>query len=141
MDIQQLVQIYLSNEETYESGDIIIEEGTKGNWIYIVLEGQVKVTKRTEAGILTIDTLKKGAIFGEMAMFGKSQEGRSASVIAADGPVRLGMLDFQLLIRDYESLSPQLRSLIDALVKRLKESNVKVAAFVVAANQKTRGAG
>ena len=141
MDIQQLVQIYQSNEETYESEDIIIEEGTKGNWIYIVLEGQVKVTKRTEAGILTLDTLKKGAIFGEMALFGKSQDERSASVIAADGPVRLGVLDFQLLLRDYESLSPQLRTLIDALVKRLKESNEKVAAFVVAANQKSRGAG
>ena len=141
MDIQQLMQIYLSDEETYESGDIIIEEGSTGNWIYIIMEGQAKVTKRTDAGIVTIDTLKKGAIFGEMALFGKLQDKRSASVIAADGPIRLGVLDFQLLLRDYEALSPQLKSLINALIRRLKESNDRVAAIVVEANQKNRQTG
>jgi len=139
MDNQPFMQIYLSGEETYESGDIIIEEGSQGSWVYIVLEGQVKVTKRTEAGIVTLDTLKQGAIFGEMALFGKLLDGRSASVIAADGPVKLGVLDFELLRRDYESLSPPLRLLINTLIVRLKESNERVAAFVVAANLKNRG--
>jgi len=138
MDINQLVQFYLSNEETYESGEIIIEEGAKDNWVYIILEGQAKVTKRTDAGIVTIDKLKKGAIFGEMALLGKIQAGRSASVIAADGAIRLGILDLQQLLRDYASLSPALRSLITALIITLEESNEKVAAFVVPANQKDR---
>ena len=136
MDINQLMQIYLSSEETYESGEVIVEEGTRGEWVYIILEGQVKVTKRTNAGIVTIDTLKKNAIFGEMALFGKAQAERSASVIAADGAVTVGILDFQLLLKDYESLSPALKSLITALIRRLKGANERVAAFVVAANQK-----
>ena len=139
MEIHQLFQNYLSSEETYESGEIIVEEGTRGDWVYIILEGQVKVTKRTEAGIVTIDTLKKDAIFGEMALFGKAQSERSASIIAADGSVRVGVLDFQQLRKDYESLSPALRSLITALIMRLKAVNETVAAFVVAANQKGRG--
>ncbi|MFH1630132.1 MAG: cyclic nucleotide-binding domain-containing protein [Pseudomonadota bacterium] len=139
MDINQLVHLYLSNEETYESGEIIIEEGTKSDWVYIILEGRVKVTKRTESGVVTIDILKKGAVFGEMALFEKAQAPRSASVIAADGAVKVGVLDFQLLLKDYESLSPQLRSLLKALVMRLRESTEKVAAFVVAAHQKSRG--
>lgn len=138
MDINQLVQIYLSNEETYESGEIIIEEGTKGNWVHIILEGQAKVTTQTDAGIVTIDKLKKGAIFGEMALLGKVQAGRSAYVIAADGAIRVGVLDFRQLLRDYESLSPPLRSLITALIMRLEESNEKAATLVVAANQKGR---
>ncbi len=138
MDINQLVQIYLSNEETYESGEIIIEEGAKDNWVYIILEGQAKVTKRTDAGIVTIDKLKKGAIFGEMALLGKVQAGRSAYVIAADGAIRVGVLDFQQLLRDYASLSPDMRSLTTALFMKLEESNKRVAALVVAANQKDR---
>jgi len=139
MEIHQILQIYLSSEETYESGEIIIEEGTSGDWIYIILEGQVKVTKRTAAGIVTLDTLKKDAIFGEMGLFGKVRAERTASVIAADGSVRVGVLDFEQLLRDYESLSPALRSLITALTMRLKAANETVAAFVVAANQKGRG--
>ncbi len=137
MDINQLVQLYLSNEETYESGEIIIEEGTTDNWVYIILEGHAKVTKHTDAGIVTIDKLQKGAIFGEMALLGKVQAGRSASVIAADGAIRVGVLDFRQLLRDYESLSPPLRSLITALIMRLEESNEKAATLVVAANQKS----
>jgi CRP-like cAMP-binding protein len=141
VDIHQLMQVYLSGEETYESGEIIIEEGSIIKWVYVVLEGQLKVKKRTEAGTVTIDTLKKGAVLGEMALLGKFQNGRSASVIAADGPVKLGVLDFHLLLKDYESLSPRLKLLIDTLVMRLKESNQRIASFVVAANLKNRGAG
>ena len=136
MDINQVVQSYLSNEESYKSGEIIIEEGSKGNWVYIILEGQAKVTKRTDAGIVTIAKLKKGAIIGEMALLGKVKAGRSAYVIAADGAIRVCLLDFQQLLRDYASLSPALRSLITALIMRLDESNEKVAAFVVAAHRK-----
>lgn len=139
MEIHQILQNYLSSEETYESGEIIIEEGTSGDWVYIILEGQVKVTKRTAAGIVTLDTLKKDAVFGEMGLFGKARAERSASVVAADGSVRVGVLDFEQLLKDYESLSPALRSLITALIMRLKAANETVAAFVVAANQKGRG--
>ena len=139
MEIDQLMQIYLSNEETYESGETIIEEGTQGDWVYIILEGQVKVTKRTEAGIVTIDTLKKDAIFGEMALFGKAQAERSASVTATGGAVKVGVLDFQQLLKDYESILPALKSLITSLIRRLKETNDKVASLVVAANQKGHG--
>ena len=75
MNIEPLMSAYLADHETYQSGDVIIEEGSKGDWVYIVLEGQVKVTKRTSVGMLTIDVLKKGSIFGEMALFGKCTSG------------------------------------------------------------------
>jgi len=136
MDINQLVQIYLSNEETYESGEMIFEEGAKHNWVYILLEGQAKVTKRTDAGIVTIDRLKKGAIFGEMALLGKMQTGRGAYGIAADGTIRVGVLDLQQLLRDYESLSSALRSLITALITKVEESSRRVAALIVQANRR-----
>ena len=100
MEIETLIIAYLVDEETYEPGEIVIEEGTQGDWVYIVLEGRVKVTKRTSVGMLTIDILRQGAIFGEMALFGKALEARSASVIAADGPARVGVLDTRQLIDD-----------------------------------------
>ncbi len=135
MNIEPLMSAYLADHETYKSGDVIIEEGSKGDWVYVVLEGQVKVTKRTSVGLLTIDVLKKGAIFGEMALFGKAMQTRSASVIAADGNARVGVLDTRQLMDEYESLSLELRSVIKALITGLKESNGKAAALVVAANK------
>ena len=138
MEIDTLISAYLANEETYKSGEIIIEEGSKGDWVYVVLEGQVKVTKRTSAGMLTINILRRGAIFGEMALFGKALETRSTSVIAADDSVRVGVLNTHQLIDDYESLSQRIRLLFKTLVMRLKESNEKAATLVVAASEKKR---
>lgn len=138
MALDPLITTYLADEESYESGDIIVEEGTRGDWIYVVLEGQVKVTKRTALGMLTIDILKKGAVFGELALFGVAGQTRSASVIAADGSVRVGVLDSQHLIEEYESLSGELRSVIKAVVMELKKANEKAAALVLAANQKKK---
>ena len=136
MNTESLLSAYLADQETYKSGDVIIEEGSKGDWVYIVLEGQVKVTKKTSVGLLTIDVLKKGDIFGEMALFGKALQARSASVIAADGNARVGVLDTRQLMEEYESLSLELRSVIKALITGLKESNGKAAALVVDANKK-----
>ena len=137
MDINQVVQVYLSNEETYESGETIIEEGARDNWVYIILEGQARVTKQTDAGILTVDKLKKGAIFGEMALLGTLHAPRSTNVIADGGAIRVGVLDFDRLHRDYESLSPAMRSLIAVLIMRIEESNRSLATLV-AANQEDR---
>ena len=138
MEIETLIAAYLAGEETYMSGEIIFEEGNKGDWVYVVLEGEVKVTKRTSVGILTMDILRRGAIFGETALFGNALEARSASVIAANGPARVGLLETRQVINDYESLSPRIRLLFKALTMRLKESNEKAAALVVAASEKRR---
>ena len=135
MSVEPLMSAYLASHEDYTAGDIIIEEGSKGDWVYVVLEGQVKVTKRTSVGMLTIDILKKGSIFGEMALFGNVLQARSASVIAADGDAQVGVLDTRQLIEDYESIAFELRLLIKSLIMGLKESNEKAAALVVAANK------
>ncbi len=136
MEIAPMINAYVTAEEAYQAGDIIIEEGARGDWAFIVLEGQVKVTKRTALGMLKLDVLKKGAVFGEMAVFGTTIEGRSASVVAADNEARVGALDTQRLIEEYQSMSPELRSVIRALVMELRQLNEKAAALVVAANEK-----
>jgi CRP-like cAMP-binding protein len=127
--INALVQTYVANEKSYPGGSVIIEEGSTGNWIYIVLEGQVKIKKRTPKGTVTMDTLKVGDVFGEMVLL-KQQEGRTASVVA-DGQVRIGTLDTDRIIFDFESLSPQLKSLIRALILRLEETTQKAVALAV----------
>jgi CRP/FNR family cyclic AMP-dependent transcriptional regulator len=112
---------YMAKEEDYPNRAVIIEEGSTGYWIYVILEGKVRITQKTPQGAVTIDTLKEGDIFGEMAFFDRGESSRTASVIA-DGPVRLGLLDSDQLDKDYEALSPQLKELITTLIVRLKET-------------------
>lgn len=131
MAIDQLVYGYVASEETYQDKAVIIEEGSKGDWVYVILEGRAMVSKRTRKGTVTLDILKEGDIFGEMILLETGQGLRSASVVAADGPVRLGVLDSERLVKDYGALSPQLRALMRSLIQRLKEATDKVCNVVV----------
>lgn len=132
MAIDQLVYAYVANEEAYPDKTVVIEEGSKGEWVYIVLEGQLKVKKRTPNGTVNIYTLKEGDIFGEMLLLEPGKGIRTASIIA-EGAVRLGVLDTSQLLRDYDMISPQLKGLIKSLILRLEETTQKVCSMAVEA--------
>ena len=59
----------LLEEEEYQDGDVILREGTSTDWIYIVLQGQVRIQKHTPKGTVAIATIDEGQIVGEMAFF------------------------------------------------------------------------
>jgi CRP-like cAMP-binding protein len=107
-------------EQEYPDKKILLEENSVGDWVYVILEGEVKIKKRTKKGMITLATLGKGAIFGEMPLFLKRNRKRTATA-QAHGRVRVGLLDTTRLDKEIESLSPQLRSLIKTLTKRCRE--------------------
>ena len=125
MAVDAVLYGYVANEEAYEDKAVILEEGSKGDWIYVVLEGQVKVTKQTPKGTITIRTLKQGEVFGEMGLFEFREGVRSASIVA-DGHVKLGILDSNRLHKDYESISPLMKGLIRSLIVQLGELTSKL---------------
>ena len=126
MAIDSIIYAYIVKEEVIPPNFTIIEEGAKGDWFFVVLEGKVKVMKSTPKGLLTIDTLGEGAIIGEIPFLLKTNQLRTASVIS-EGEVKLGILDKERLEKEYESLSPQLKSLFKTLVLRLKETTKKAS--------------
>lgn len=134
MKDNQLLWAYVAREENYPEHAIIIKEGSWGDWAYVILEGRAKVTKKTSEGTLTLGTLEEGAVFGEVGFFEVNGGTRSASVIASDGPVRVGVLDSNLLRKDYEALSLELRELLKALVIRLKKSSDRLSSMAQASS-------
>jgi CRP/FNR family cyclic AMP-dependent transcriptional regulator len=130
----QLLWAYVAKEEDYPEDATIIKEGSWGDWAYVLLEGRAKVTKKTSDGTLTLGMLEEGAVFGEVGFFEVNGGTRSASVIASDGPVRVGVLDSHLLRKDYEALSLELRELLKALVIRLKKSSDRLSSIEQTSN-------
>jgi CRP-like cAMP-binding protein len=122
---------YIVEETAYSDGDVIIEEGSKGSWIYVILEGSAKVKKRTPKGMITIDILREGEVFGEMVFLEGGKSPRSASIIAAEGEVKIGLLDTQKLIDDYEAVPSELRTLIGSLMLKLRNTTSKVCSIIV----------
>lgn len=130
MTNNQLLWTYVVREENYPEGAVIIKEGSWGDWAYVLLKGRAKVTKKASQRTLTLGTLEEGAVFGEVGFFQINGGTRSASVIASNGPARVGILDSDLLRKDYEALSQELRELLKALVIRLKRSSDRLSSLV-----------
>jgi CRP-like cAMP-binding protein len=74
----------------YSHGEIIFKEGEKGDVMYVIQSGKVKISKNASSGDITMATLQRGEIFGEMALFDKLP--RSASAVA-EGDTRVLSID------------------------------------------------
>ena len=111
--------LYIRDEETYSDGEVIFQQGTFGDWVYVIIEGEVKVVKKSPKGDVTVATLREGDFIGELEFLDMGKEPRSANVIAV-GDVKLGVLDRDRLRREYESLSADFRMIIRTLVQRTR---------------------
>ncbi|MFU8806613.1 MAG: cyclic nucleotide-binding domain-containing protein [Bradymonadaceae bacterium] len=115
-------------------GDSIFREGEKGDALYIILEGEVRISKDIHGvGEEALAFLPAGSYFGEMALLDSTSE-RSAHAIAGD-ECSLAKIDrsqfVELLQSDKDLASEILWSFVNTLSRRLRESNEKIAFFAM----------
>ncbi|NTV32666.1 MAG: cyclic nucleotide-binding domain-containing protein [Deltaproteobacteria bacterium] len=135
MPVHHTIHAYVASEEFYPNGSVIIEEGTVGDWVYVILEGSAKVRKKTSKGLVTVDTLKEGDVFGEMGFLEGGKRLRSASVVAS-GDVWVGILDGEKLTADFEMSPSNLKALIRSLVLKLREITTNVCSLASVPDEK-----
>jgi CRP-like cAMP-binding protein len=128
---------YIVSEESYPDGTVIIKENSYGKWMYILLEGRAKIKKKTLKGEVLIDHLDEGSVFGKVSLFDNTDTQRYASLVS-DGPVTLGVLDTQKLERDWNALTPQMRSLISSLIKKRQDAIGTLVSMSVDLNTKIK---
>jgi CRP-like cAMP-binding protein len=111
---------YVVDEESFYDGDEIVQEGNHGNWIWVVLEGIVEISRQTPKGALSILRIGDGAFLGSVASLIQADNVRSATARAV-GNVQLGMLDSQLMTSELAGMSQDYREFVRALDMRLKQ--------------------
>jgi CRP-like cAMP-binding protein len=112
---------YVVDEEGFYDGDEIVQEGNHGNWIWVILEGVVEISKETPKGTLKVLRIGDGAFLGSITALLKGDNVRSATVTAV-GNVQLGMLDTQLMTSEMANLSPDYKEFVRSLDERLKQT-------------------
>ena len=85
LDDDELNQIAeVCKPENFNSGEYIFREGESGNRLYLVVEGEVRISRNVPgSGEEALAVLKPGALFGEMAVFDRSE--RSTDAISNGG--------------------------------------------------------
>jgi CRP-like cAMP-binding protein len=105
------------------SGTFLVDEGTKGNFFFVIADGSVGVTK----GNKKLSTLGKGHCFGEMCYIRQGALTRTATIVA-DTPVTLFKIKADSLHKASENCQLRFnRSFMNILVDRLAQATSELA--------------
>lgn len=109
---------YISEEEEFDDGKLIVKEGKYGKWIWVVLEGTADVRRETPNGPMIISRLGEGSFIGTFSALLFGNYTRKSTVVAR-GKVYLGLLDTERLSREFNALSPAFKEVLLSLDNRL----------------------
>jgi type IV pilus assembly protein PilZ len=106
---------HVASEETYKDGQIIFQEGTYGDWVYVIKSGSVEISKTVRGEKVIIAVLEPGQVFGELGYLGAIKRTARARAI---GETSLGVIDRSFLDKEFNRLSEDFRTIVVAAVKR-----------------------
>jgi CRP-like cAMP-binding protein len=122
----------ICNEQQFKFGKTIFKEDEPGNRLYIIAEGEVRISRNVPgSGEEALAVLKSGACFGEMAVLDRST--RSTDAIANTDCVLLTITrsDFDMLLDfDRELGYKVLWSVVRLLCDRLRMTNDSLRSFL-----------
>lgn len=101
------------DEVAFAAGEVLMEEGAVEDWLFVIVEGEVEVT-RSDRRV----TLGAGSVVGELAVL--DPQPRSATVTAAS-PVLAFRLRREAFREAVESRPEVAMGVITELVRRLRE--------------------
>jgi CRP/FNR family cyclic AMP-dependent transcriptional regulator len=135
-DLEEIASLLI--ERRFPKNSTVVEEGLPGDYMYVIREGRVKVTKASDDGREKImNFLEAGSFFGDMSLL--ANDVRSASVKTLE-PARLLALSrraFISLLRQSPDLS---LAVIEELTNRLRDTNEQASSLSFqGVKERTRG--
>lgn len=133
LDDAELAEVAeVCREERYLSGEYIFKEGEHGNRLFLIVDGDVRISRDVPgSGEEALAILKPGALFGEMAVFDRSE--RSTHAISNGGTTLLTITrpDFEMLLDFNRELAYKvLWAVTRMLSTRLRQTNDSLRSFL-----------
>ena len=122
----------ICREERFASGQYVFREGEPGNRLYLITDGEVRISRDVPgSGEEALAVLKRGAMFGEMSVFDRTE--RSTHAIANGGATALTISrpDFEMLLDfDRDLALKVLWAVVHMLSRRLRQTNDSLRSFL-----------
>jgi CRP/FNR family cyclic AMP-dependent transcriptional regulator len=119
-------------EKQLQPGEVLFHEGDRGEIMYLIREGKIKITKGKGDEEKTLAVLKEGDFFGEMAIIDGSP--RSAGAVAVT-PVSLLVIDkesFKAKLRE----NPLIEYVLETLSRRLRNADEQIRLLTIKSEER-----
>jgi signal transduction histidine kinase len=104
---------------TLQAGELLIEEGSAGDSMYIIIDGEFEISKRSAQQDIKLDVREPGAVIGEMSLLDHTP--RSASARALQDS-RLLMIDQATFDQLLSSSSTAAVAMLHTVTTRLRQN-------------------
>jgi CRP-like cAMP-binding protein len=126
-------QIYDKHVREFPAGNVIFREGDRGNEMFVVISGDVEISKATSStSSKTLIVLSKGDIFGEMAIIEKKSRSATATAVT---DTRLLVLNEALFDSTLGRNPDFARKMIRILSERLRRTNAALQESIITNKQ------
>ena len=117
----------VASYETFQDGEVIFQEGTHGDWIYVIEEGSVEISKKIKGKRMVVEVLPKGEIFGELAFIARMPRTATATAV---GETTVGIIDRDYFDQEFNKLPADFRKIFNTVAMRLKKATDAIIASV-----------
>lgn len=129
-ELERIAEI--CKEQQFKSAKTLFNEGDPGNRLYIIAEGEVRISRNVPgSGEEALSVLKPGACFGEMAVFDHSERSTDAIANTDCTLITITRSDFEMLLDfDRDLAFKVLWSVVRLLSERLRVTNDNLRSFL-----------
>ena len=111
-----------------ERGDVLFREGDRGDTLYVIAEGKIKIGRTSPDGRENlVAILGPGEMFGELSLFDPGPRTATATAVTDATVIGLGHHDLQPWLTGRPEVAAQL---LGALAQRLRRTNEAMADLV-----------
>ncbi|HYB20614.1 MAG TPA: cyclic nucleotide-binding domain-containing protein, partial [Thermodesulfobacteriota bacterium] len=116
-------------EEKYQRDDYIFFEGDLPEWLYIVMEGRVKLLKHSDTGKdIILQIYSPGDMFGEVSLFDRKPYASSAQAMEPSAILKMPRKDFFLFFGRHPFVATEM---ILELGRQLGDAQVTIKSLAV----------
>jgi CRP/FNR family cyclic AMP-dependent transcriptional regulator len=119
-------------EKKLEPGETLFNEGDKGNAMYLIREGKIKITKGKGEEEKVLAVLKEGDFFGEMAIIDGSPRSASAIAVTSTSLLIIDEANFRAKIRE----NPLIEYVLATLTRRLRTTDEQIKMLTIKSEER-----
>jgi CRP/FNR family cyclic AMP-dependent transcriptional regulator len=128
LDHKDLLTLAASaRERQYQPGEEIVRQGDTGVGLFVLTNGQVRVTQERQGQTFDLGVLEHGQVFGELSLLDDLPRTATITAIEPSTVIIVPIWDFRAALRDNPSMALSLLSSLSQRIRRIEQQRQQPA--------------